>query len=311
MMQKVTLAELSAFTSFKIGGQARELVTLTSINDLQVAMSELSGRVPVIISGGTNILLPDDNLELVWHLAPSSPSYKFVDQQTIEVWAGNPVAKTAWELVRAGWAGLEKFTTLPGAFGGAIWGNAHAGDEFISDHLVSVTIFDLKTGQLTTYECVELDFDYDQSRCQREPWVIVSARVRVTPADPETLSSQATALMAKKRQTQSFDLASAGCFWQNPPNNEPLRSQFPQFASRERFPAGFLIERLGLTFPAGARVTTGKHCSYIVNHAGASSREVLSLARQIQQQVQEKYHVALVPEVAIYDKQGCRQAQLD
>ena len=92
-MQKVTLAELSAFTSFKIGGQARELVTLTSINDLQVAMSELSGRVPVIISGGTNILLPDDNLELVWHLAPSSPSYKFVDQQTIEVWAGNPAVR--------------------------------------------------------------------------------------------------------------------------------------------------------------------------------------------------------------------------
>ncbi|MBQ6449324.1 FAD-binding protein [bacterium] len=310
-MLKATSSQLSALTSFKIGGRARELVTLTSIADLQVAAGELAGRTPVIIGGGTNVLLPDDNLELVWHLAPTDPSFSLVDEQTIEVWAGNATAKTAWELIRAGWAGLEKFTTLPGSLGGAIWGNAHAGDELVSDHVIEVTIFDLAAQQLATYQRFGLEFGYDQSRCQHEPWVIVSARLRVTPGQPEALAAVATSLMARKRQTQSFALASAGCFWQNPPNSEALRAQFPQFARRERFPAGFLIESLGLTFPAGARVTTGKHCSYLVNHGGASSREVRSLARQIQQQVQEKYGVVLVPEVAIYDQQGRRQVQLD
>ena len=41
-------------------------------------------------------------------------------------------------------------------------------------------------------------------------------------------------LPQKRAQTQPLSQASAGCFWQNVPNNATLQKLFPQFAQQQR-----------------------------------------------------------------------------
>lgn len=308
-MKTSSSVDLRDHTSIKVGGLATTFVTISSPKDLESAHAQAhqAQQTPLILGGGTNTLLPNTDLPLVWKISSTSPIFTLADQDTITVWAGNPTAALSWTLIKQGYGGLEKFTTLPGSIGGAIVGNAHAGDELISQHVIKVEYFDRADGQFHQLPASQLDFSYDHSIFHDHPnWIITQAWLYVQPhQDVNKLTQTAQDLMAKKRQTQCFSQASAGCFWQNPLNTPALQKRFPQFAHHDRFPAGFLIEQLHLDF-TGCPAATGKHCSYLVNQNGATQADILACARRIQQAIWQEYHVWLTPEVIIYDHQQKR-----
>jgi len=291
---------LAPYTSIKVGGLASSFWGIRTREDL-IAAQKFAGQDKVLIlGGGSDSLLPDGEIPLVWKMMPSGKPLTLIGTG-VKIWAGDMIAQVAWQAVKNGWKNLENFTTLPGSVGGAVWGNAHAGGILIGAFVEKIEVFDRDRGEFLCLSADELDFAYDYSRLQKNPaLVITNVWLKVTPgADPDLLARQARALMAKKRQTQAFSEPSAGCFWQNPPNTPDLQSRFPQFAKQALIPAGFLIDQLHLDW-TGCPAATGKHCSFIVNKGAAAQADILECARKIQVCVYHEYGVWLRPEVVIY-----------
>ena len=297
-------------TSFRIGGTAEHFFAVHNLLELQLALDFAAEKKlePLIIGGGTNILLPDTDLPLVIQLQKSAADLELADeleanQGRLSVWAGEPMAALAWATVRAGWAGLADFASLPGSVGGAIWNNAHYGPTLVSDCLVEVTYFDRQQKKLLTRLAADFAFAYDQSWFQQNPQaIIVTAVFQLQPsAAPADLTHQALATTARRKATQPYDLPSAGCFWRNPKNTPALQKLFPEWAEKKQLSAGFLIEQAGLKGKSigGAQVSQ-THAAFIVNTGAASSSDVRELARLIQQTVQEKFGINLQPEVMIF-----------
>lgn len=75
----------------------------------------------------------------------------------------------------------------------------------------------------------------------------------------------------------------------------------PHFAAadgRVKVPAAWLIERAGFQkgYQRGCAAISSKHTLALVNRGGATAREMIDLAREIQQRVLERFGIALTPE---------------
>ena len=104
------------------------------------------------------------------------------------------------------------------------------------------------------------------------------------------------------------DTKSAGSFFTNPilshdelaalrarvPAGEKL-PEFPEKDGRTKVSAAWLIERAGFTkgHAAGRAAISSKHALALVNRGGASTAELLSLARAVRDGVREKFGVTL------------------
>ncbi|MBQ6154631.1 UDP-N-acetylmuramate dehydrogenase [bacterium] len=307
---------LAPLTTFKIGGRAQLLLTLSDESDVlaAAALARESQLTPVILGAGSNVLIPDAGLPLVWHSLPaptfnySAPAHRPDGKVSVTVWSGTTMAQLAWSAIKQGLSGLELFAALPGTVGGGIWNNSHAGNQLVSDTLESVRFLDLTTGEVKDQAAQQLKFAYDSSWFHQHPCFIISGTFALTPGnDPTALTQKVLDFLARKRQTQPLSTPSAGCFWKNPDNTDDLRQRFPQFADKAQIPAGFLIEQchqqLGKFAGENDRVIVSPlHHAFILNLGGGSSNEVLSLAAEIRTQVKKRFGVTLEPEVKILDQ---------
>lgn len=288
-------------TSFKIGGRANNFATAKSEQELLALIKQLpEPKTQVLVFGGfTNVLLPDHDLAWVIQMLPSETTPLPNEAGEVSLWAGDRVAKVAYDLLQHGWD-LAEFTSLPGSVGGAIWNNSHYGEHFFGDRLVKVRC--LKQDDLTikTLPKSALKLDYDHSIFHHQSLLITQAYLKLERQSPQLLQKKAQAATQKRAQTQPLSQASAGCFWQNVPNNATLQKLFPQFAQQQRISAGFLIDQAGLKGAniGHAQVST-QHASFIINRGNASQKDVLKLADLISQTVKEKFNCQLIKEVKV------------
>jgi UDP-N-acetylmuramate dehydrogenase len=104
------------------------------------------------------------------------------------------------------------------------------------------------------------------------------------------------------------DTVSAGSFFTNPILDgeafaaiDPAPPAFPQPDGRIKTSAAWLIERAGFTkgYTRGRVAISSKHALALVNRGGATTDELLALAREIAGGVHERFGVKLVPEPTI------------
>ena len=71
-------------------------------------------------------------------------------------------------------------------------------------------------------------------------------------------------------------------------------------AHREKIPAGWMIEKLGWKGKQLGRAGVySKQALVLVNHGGATGREVLNLCKTIQEDVRCAFGIEILPEVNI------------
>lgn len=284
---------LAPMTTFRIGGPADLFVRARTPDEL--AATVLAAReldLPWFLLGhGANILVADSGFRgLV--IRCDIGGIEFLDDRRVRAGAGVEMYP---ELINAtvarGLGGLHHFVGIPSTVGGALWQNLHflAPDRdrtiFIEEVLESAEIL-TEEGERATVDVDYFEFGYDQSVLHHRDDVVLSATFSLTPAPIEDLRRVIRANL-EWRDDRHPDL------WLYP-------SAGSIFQKIDGIGAGRLIDECGLKGHVhGAAGIFHRHANIIVNHGGATAREVRSLIELARETVHRETGHELIPEISL------------
>jgi UDP-N-acetylmuramate dehydrogenase len=158
---------LQPYNSFGIVAKAHQLVRISSVEALQLAVQEggFAEKPPFVLGGGCNIVITGDVKPLVLKMEIMG---KRLVQETakhfiVEAGAGeNWHEFVAWT-VKEGWPGLENLALIPGSTGAAPVQNIGAYGVELQDRFHSLDAVNLHTGELFTLEAAQCAFGYRDS----------------------------------------------------------------------------------------------------------------------------------------------------
>jgi UDP-N-acetylmuramate dehydrogenase len=277
---------LAPLTWFRLGGPARFLARPRTLDELL----KLVGRCRdepfpfKILSGGSNVLVRDEGVAaMVIHLESPAFSDVAIERNVVEAGAAVPLTALISHSARAGLAGLEVLTGIPGSVGGALFGNARGRQGSIGQFVRRATVIDT-AGEVQVRDRDDLSFAARESNLD-EP-VILSAEFELEPDDPESVVRRMRRIWIVKKENQPYGHQSSGCIFKNPT---------PEIS------AGALIDQAGLkgTRHGGAEVSE-RHANFIVAQPGATSSDVLHLIDQIRQRVWQQFGYELELQLQVW-----------
>lgn len=277
---------LAPLTWFRLGGPAEFMARPRTAEVLAALLRRCREAGPPgrILSGGSNVLVRDEGVPgLVILLESPAFADVRVDGHRVEAGAAVPLTALISQTARAGLAGLEILTGIPGTVGGALRGNSGGRQGSIGQFVRRVTVLD-STETVQVRERDELSFGYRSSNLD-EP-VILSAEFELEPEDPEAVVKRMRRIWIVKKENQPYGHQSSGCIFKNP--NVDVS-------------AGMLIERAGLkgAKQGGAEISE-RHANYIVAQPGATAADVLALIDQIRRRVADQYGYELELQIQVW-----------
>lgn len=278
-------ADMKQHTSFKIGGPADILVLPASITDLRRVLEfcREQGLPYVLLGQGSNVLVRDKGIRgMVIKLGDALKQFS-ISGEEIYAEAGISLSCLAREAAEHGLKGLEFAEGIPGSLGGAVAMNAGAYQGEMKDAIHQVIALD-EAGNCKVFNKEQSRFGYRSSIFQDGTYIVVAARLQLTPGRREQILSHMKDLARQRQEKQPLEYPSAGSTFRRPPG----------------FYVGPIIEGLGLKgFSIGGAQVSSKHAGFIINKEQASAQDVIDLIRHIQELVWEKHGVELKPEIKI------------
>lgn len=270
-------------TTFRIGGPADYYLCPHSTEELQKILQICrENKLEFFILGnGSNLLVSDKGYRGVVIQLWKNFSDIETEDNTITVKAGALLSKVAAEALEESLTGMEFASGIPGTMGGAVMMNAGAYGGEMKDIIREVTVL-TREGELLTLSKEEMNFGYRTSVVKEKGYVVISAELQLRKGDREEIRKVMDELKERRVTKQPLDMPSAGSTFKRP----------------EGYFAGKLIMDAGLRgFSVGGAQIAEKHCGFVVNKGDATAADVLGLIGEVQKRVQEKFGVALEPEV--------------
>jgi UDP-N-acetylmuramate dehydrogenase len=251
----------------------------------------------VVVGSMSNLIIPDEGYDGVV-LHNYTKEFTRLDDERVYVSSGWRMAPLGQKLITLGLGGMEAFMSLPGTVGGAIYNNAHFQNLLFANLIDAVRVYDPLKDQVWDLPAPEAEFAYDDSVFHRVDWVILGIVLHLSPTDQAEAQAKAREASVWRVNNQPLNVPSAGCIFQNIPNDAHLRALFPEFSERDFFPTGFLIDKSGLKGKkiGGAQVSE-KHAAFIVNVGHATAADVIELIELIKKEIKNKFQVELTEEV--------------
>jgi UDP-N-acetylmuramate dehydrogenase len=324
------------WTTFGVGGPARYFLNAMSepeiLEGLDFAKSQ---SLPVfVLGGGSNLLVADRGFEgLVLRVGIKGRTW---DDSQLSAAAGEDWDEVVADCVERGFGGVECLSGIPGLVGGTPVQNVGAYGQETADVLVGVRALDLRTETVVELSKEDCGFMYRTSifnTTQRDRYIVLSVAYALRKgAAPHVKYPDLLRRFEEKTTTPTLaevrravreiraskgmllvegdpDCRSAGSFFKNPilTESDYARLQVDAQEPVPRYPAGtgmvktsaaWLIERSGFSkgFTIGSAGVSTRHTLALVNRGGATAADILRLAREIRQGVEEKFGVRLVPE---------------
>ena len=270
---------LSTLTTYKTGGIAKLVVYPNNINNLK-QMLKLIHKYNIkyfILGKGSNTLFSDKEFNGVIIKLDKLNNFK-IKQTEIYVESGMILSKLVQASVKNELTGLEFAIGIPGTIGGAIYMNAGAYGNNMSNIVKSVIVLNEKF-QIKEIPLEELKFDYRYSIFQdNKNLICVAANIKLEHGNHDEIASKIKENLLKRKNSQPLEYPSAGSVFRNPEGNY----------------AGKIIEELDLKGKniGGAEIST-KHANFIINKNNASSSDILKLIKLVQKEVKDKYKIDL------------------
>ena len=274
---------LAKYTSWRVGGTARQLYRASNKSDLASFLSQLPRTEPLLWLGlGSNLLVRDGGFAGTVISTAGILNDFDVQGKSIEAEVGVYCSKLAKQAARSGLSGAGFLAGIPGTLGGALAMNAGAHGTEIWSLIEEVTTID-RQGQFHQRSTEEFKVGYRDVALPTEEW-FVSATLGLRLGDKNNEMAEIKSLLKKRNTTQPTNKPSAGSVFRNPRND---------FAGR-------LIEASGLKGLAiGGAAVSEKHANFIVNMGGATAADIEALIVLVQEKIELEHGVLLKPEVRI------------
>ena len=173
---------LAGRTTLGVGGPARRLAHVTTIDELREALA-LAGDEPVLVlGGGSNLVVGDSGFPgLVVELA--LPGVAIVpDGDHARVTAGAGVVWDVFvaEVIDAGLSGVECLSGIPGLVGATPIQNVGAYGQEVADTITRVRVLDRQTGAIEDLAPTACGFAYRTSIFKgHDRWIVVEVELRL------------------------------------------------------------------------------------------------------------------------------------
>ncbi len=325
---------LPNITTFRMGGNAREVVTLETESDIQDFFENLPENEKwFMLGGGSNVVFPDGDCDVTL-LKLASGEIKTEekgDEVLLAIPAGNNWDDVVAFAVSKDLSGIEALSAIPGTAGATPIQNVGAYGAEIADVLVSLRAYDAKEKKFVGFKKEDCHFGYRDSIFKHEGkgrYIITEIALCLSkdlpnvpqyPGVADYLAKndiRAASLLDIRKAIISIranklpdpkEIASVGSFFKNAfvpkEQAEKLKAEFPTLAV---FPVNEKISKVG----AGSLIDTlgykGKklgnlsiyhgNALVIVNDGGATRAELSGLVSKIIAEVKEKFGITLEPE---------------
>lgn len=277
------------YTTFKIGGKARLMITPSSDESLAEVIKVCKAECikPMIIGNGSNMLISDKGLNtVVINMCRSNAEVRYLGDGLIECDAGVTLSKVCNFALEKELTGLEFAFGIPGSAGGAAYMNAGAYDGEMKDVLVSCTHIDTD-GNFGQLSGDELGLLYRTSAYEHNGFIITKLVLKLEKGDKTAIKAKMQELLQRRKDKQPLEYPSAGSTFKRPVG----------------YFAAALIDECGLKGASvgGAQVSE-KHAGFVINKGGATSDDVMKLIELVQKTVFEKKGVVIEPEVRLIEE---------
>ncbi len=307
-----------------------------------VAAADAAGEPVLVLGGGSNLVVADGGFDgTVVEVATRGVSPD-VDEGIscggvmVTVSAGENWDDLVALAVDKEWAGIEALSGIPGSVGATPIQNVGAYGQEVSQTIASVRVWDRVLRGVRTFANADCGFGYRTSRFKADPGrhVVLSVTFQlrqgslggpvvyaelartlgVEPGERAALADVRRAVLGLRTgkgmvlDPADHDTWSAGSFFTNPvvaadavPDGAPA---WPQPDGTVKTSAAWLIERSGFAKGHGNdRVAlSGKHTLALTNRGGATTADLLDLAREVRDGVEARFGIRLVNEPVLV---GC------
>jgi UDP-N-acetylmuramate dehydrogenase len=179
MATPVTPHPLADLTSMRVGGTPAEIYAAKTRDDLIEHTLNVwrSGDDWLLLGGGTNMVVADnvENLRVikVENMGIEPVRNKDETRVVVRVQAGENWDDFVAHTVKAGLAGIEAMSGIPGTVGASPVQNIGAYGQELSDSMVRLEFVDYETHEIAILEAKDLQFGYRESAIKRgRPGVI-------------------------------------------------------------------------------------------------------------------------------------------
>ncbi|MCO8042961.1 UDP-N-acetylmuramate dehydrogenase [Acinetobacter bohemicus] len=337
-MQIQTEVQLKSFNTLNLDAVASYYTEIQSTDDLTVALDFAAQQQlnSLILSGGSNMLLPERIHALVLHmnirgieLLHADEHHQFLQVGAGEVWHDFVLWTTAQQLY-----GLQNLALIPGRVGASPVQNIGAYGVEVGEFIDSVQVYDRQTKQFGSIAAADCQFAYRHSIFKDDPtrYVITHVTFKLLKHEDlklnygdlktavgdhltaENLQQQVIAIRQSKLPDPK-DYPNVGSFFKNPvvdqtdfdqiAANFPHLPHYPQPNDRVKIAAGWLIDQAGWKGKQlGPVGMFHKQALVLVNYGQASLKDVQYTYHAVQQAVWAQFRIMLEPEPVLFDING-------
>jgi UDP-N-acetylmuramate dehydrogenase len=297
---------LAPYTWFRVGGPAQWWCEPRTIDECVYACAYAQKhQLSVFVLGeGANVLVSDEGLRgLVIRPCLSDLVVHDIDEHKrtslVTAGAGVSFAALIQFCLDNNLGGLEEFSGIPGTVGGSVYINIHYFEFLLSQFLVSAQVIDRQTGKVISVNNEWFAFGYNTSRLQDGQYFLLTATFKLMMIHER---DQAFACGRRyeiiRYRTQRYpSQGTCGSFFRNFfPEEVTL-----EIAGKKMIHVAYYLDKLGLkgVLRVGDAMISYQHANMLVNCGNATARDIITLARIMQERVFDVYGIVPQPECII------------
>lgn len=336
-MKTDTDIPLSSLTTLRVGGRARFVHTIQSVEDLTSLFSspEMHSQSWVVLGEGSNVLADDDGFDghvLLMRIEGQTIVKEDENGVVIRVGAGASWDAFVEQCVSRGWWGIENLSGIPGTVGATPIQNVAAYGAEVQDVIETVEVFDTTTHIIKTLTRAECEFGYRDSLFKTEKgksFIVTAITFRLLKnGHPSIAYKDLTEWFAAKGITPTLTeiraavldvrskkfpdltrLGTAGSFFKNPLISkevfERLQTTFPDVPSypaangQIKIPVAWILDHvLGMRgYRVGNVGFFEQHALVLVAYDGATAHDINVFADDVVQRVRDASGITIEREV--------------
>ncbi len=197
---------------------------------------------------------------------------------------------------------MQRLTGIPGTVGGAVYGNAGAYGQTISDSIEKVTAFD--GSEIVTLTREDCGFSYRDSSFKKNNLIILEVYFKLKRSEPEGLKREADETLRKRTTKYKPGIKCPGSFFKNvlmenliPEQKKLIPDKTDTFG---KVPAWFFLDSVGAKGQIKGKIQIADfHGNLFINDGGGTAKDFYNLAKEQQEKVKEKFGITLEPEVQL------------